>query len=99
MAVFDVVFGLDHHTVAFPKPQSKDAEDPTDAFCVSQIRLIADISVLEDVTKKSTFISKQRKSSISPKYLSEKWQIGAQQAKNTLRVTYTFNCVILLPHT
>ena len=53
-------------------------------------RLIAEVNVtdvLEDVPSRRTFIAKERHPQVSPEELSERWCIGLQQAKNTIKIT------------
>jgi hypothetical protein len=40
-----------------------------------------------DVAEQKTFISKERHPAVTSKNLSERWNIGLNQAKQTLRVT------------
>jgi hypothetical protein len=60
--------------------------------CPQQIveRLVAAVrvpEVLNDVPSRRTFMSSDRHSSVTPEELSERWCIGLEQARNTVRVT------------
>ena len=60
-----------------------------DVSCLTE-RLIAEVNVtdvMEDVPSRRTFISRDRHSQVSPEELSERWGIGLQQAKNTIKIT------------
>jgi hypothetical protein len=44
-------------------------------------------ATMTDVPGQRTFISKDRHSAVTPEQLSEQWNIGLAQSKQTLRVT------------
>ncbi len=78
------------HKVTFPCSSCKEEEDHLHSLSstgVSCIVTLANLSVLDDVSERKTFISDERKTDITPSSFSKHWQIGPKQAAQTLRVT------------
>ncbi len=76
--------------MTFPCSSCKEEEDHLHSLSstgVSCIATLANLSVLDDVPERKTFISDERKTDITPSTFSELWQIGPKQAAQTLRVT------------
>jgi hypothetical protein len=74
-----------------------------DIYDISQLteRFIAEVSVTdvwEDVPRCRTFISKDQHSQLSPEELSERWCIGLQQARNTIKITIRSERSSISPH-
>ena len=72
--------------------RSDELTSETDIYDISRLteRLLAEVKVqdvLQDVPERRTFVSKERHPQVSPEELSDRWCIGLQQAKNTIKIT------------
>ena len=90
----------DPHTVQLASARSVEAERTSDVepgllqissiYCFDEMayKLASQRQIKAvDVENRKTFVSKQRHPAINSEQLSERWSIGSNQAKQTLRVT------------